>query len=119
MLSLEFSRIVLLASFLVVAVALSFKVLTLNSWKARVLEPTIRLSCTSLLMRHQRPTGAGLPRNDKPNVQADKEAYYAITPLRTFDWRETKPIKIRPFKPRYHLTMGQQSRLRVLSGMEG
>ncbi|OMP81850.1 hypothetical protein BK809_0006159 [Diplodia seriata] len=109
MLSLEFSRIVLLASFLVVAVALSFKVLTLASRKARVLEPTIRLSCTRLLMRHQRPTAAGLPNNDKPNVQANKEAYYAITPLRTFDWRETKPIKIRPFKPRYHLTMALEN----------
>lgn len=33
-------------------------------------------------------------------------AYYTIDPLPGFDWRSTPPIKIRPFKPNYHLTMG-------------
>jgi hypothetical protein len=29
-----------------------------------------------------------------------------ITPLTDFDWNTTEPTKIRPFKPKYHLTMG-------------
>jgi hypothetical protein len=24
-----------------------------------------------------------------------------------FDWRKTEPLKVRPFKPKYHLTMGE------------
>lgn len=33
-------------------------------------------------------------------------AYQNIEPLSDFDWASTPPIKIRPFKPKYHLTMG-------------
>jgi len=32
-----------------------------------------------------------------------------ILPLSDFDWRTTPPLKIRPFKPKYHLTMGIDS----------
>jgi hypothetical protein len=34
-------------------------------------------------------------------------AYHAIDPLPDFDWKSTPPIKLRPFKPKYHLTMGE------------
>jgi hypothetical protein len=34
-------------------------------------------------------------------------AYEAIEPLRNFDWKSTPPLKLRPFKPKYHLTMGK------------
>ncbi|KAK4964484.1 hypothetical protein LTR28_003696 [Elasticomyces elasticus] len=30
-------------------------------------------------------------------------------PLRDFDWKSTKPLKIWPFKPRYHLTMALEN----------
>jgi len=30
-----------------------------------------------------------------------------IEPLPDFDWKTTEPIKFRPFKPTYHITMGQ------------
>ncbi|KAF5878741.1 uncharacterized protein Bfra_000908 [Botrytis fragariae] len=30
----------------------------------------------------------------------------SITPLSDFDWRTTEPLKLRPFKPVYHMTMG-------------
>jgi hypothetical protein len=45
----------------------------------------------------------------KTRVEQDDPfaAYYAINPLSDFDWKSTPPIKIRPFKPRYHLTMGE------------
>ncbi|KAA8576691.1 hypothetical protein EYC84_006768 [Monilinia fructicola] len=32
-----------------------------------------------------------------------------IVPLPNFDWHTTEPLKIRPFKPVYHMTMGLQS----------
>ncbi|PSS12800.1 hypothetical protein M430DRAFT_124428 [Amorphotheca resinae ATCC 22711] len=35
-----------------------------------------------------------------------KDPTTEIIPLPDFDWRTTEPLKIRPFKPKYHLTMG-------------
>lgn len=32
--------------------------------------------------------------------------YEGIEPLTNFDWKKIEPLKIRPFKSRYHLTMG-------------
>jgi len=29
-----------------------------------------------------------------------------VEPLPNFDWKTTEPIKLRPFKPKYNLTMG-------------
>lgn len=37
------------------------------------------------------------------------KAYTDITPLLTFDWSTTKPLPIRPFKPKYHLTMALEN----------
>jgi hypothetical protein len=34
-------------------------------------------------------------------------AYQDIEPLHDFDWESTPPMKLRPFKPKYHLTMGK------------
>jgi hypothetical protein len=47
----------------------------------------------------------------KSSVKQDDPlaAYHAIDPLPDFDWESTPPIKIRPFKPKYHLTMGERS----------
>jgi hypothetical protein len=58
--------------------------------------------------------------NEKSGVEKDDPlaAYYAINPLPDFDWRATPPIKLRPFKPKYHLTMGEcrtRSRTRIPS----
>ena len=33
--------------------------------------------------------------------------YQDIEPLHDFDWESTPPLKLRPFKPKYHLTMGK------------
>lgn len=32
--------------------------------------------------------------------------YPPIEPLPHFDWKSEEPVKIRPFRPKYHLTMG-------------
>lgn len=36
----------------------------------------------------------------------EKNPYDAIEPLDDFDWTTTPPIKVWPFKPKYHMTMG-------------
>ncbi|KAF2843190.1 hypothetical protein M501DRAFT_925378, partial [Patellaria atrata CBS 101060] len=33
--------------------------------------------------------------------------YEDIQPLPNFNWKETEPLQLRPFKPKYHLTMGK------------
>lgn len=47
-------------------------------------------------------------KNEKDAAEQEDPfaAYQAIEPLQDFDWESTPPIKLRPFKPKYHLTMG-------------
>ncbi len=45
--------------------------------------------------------------NNEKAVSSDP--YADIEPLLEFDWSTTTPIKIRPFKPRYHLTMALET----------
>lgn len=33
----------------------------------------------------------------------------SIEPLSSFDWTAKEPLKMRPFKPKYHITMGKIS----------
>ncbi|KAH8645500.1 hypothetical protein BX600DRAFT_478233 [Xylariales sp. PMI_506] len=35
------------------------------------------------------------------------ESQLKIEPLKDFDWETTEPLKFRPFKPTYHITMGK------------
>ncbi|EDO02341.1 hypothetical protein SS1G_04817 [Sclerotinia sclerotiorum 1980 UF-70] len=43
--------------------------------------------------------------NEKASDSIDSQT---IVPLTDFDWRTTEPLKIRPFKPIYHMTMGMK-----------
>jgi len=50
--------------------------------------------------------------NDKkqaPEQEDALKAYQNIEPLQDFDLEFTPPMKLRPFKPKYHLTMGKRS----------
>jgi hypothetical protein len=38
-----------------------------------------------------------------------EDAYYNIEPLNDFDLETEVPIKARPFKPKYHMTMGNSN----------
>lgn len=38
--------------------------------------------------------------------KAELDFYEDIDPLHDFDWSSTDPARIRPFKPKYFLTMG-------------
>lgn len=42
----------------------------------------------------------------EPTLSAE---HHPIEPLPTFDWRNTQPLKLRPFSPKYHMTMGMHS----------
>jgi hypothetical protein len=42
------------------------------------------------------------------NDNLKKDPYSLINPLLNFAWQTTEPLKLRPFKPKYHLTMGMQ-----------
>ncbi|ORY10437.1 hypothetical protein BCR34DRAFT_566929 [Clohesyomyces aquaticus] len=44
----------------------------------------------------------------KHEIDAE-DAYYQIEPVSDFDLESTEPIKIRPFKPKYHLTMALEN----------
>ncbi|KAF2852978.1 hypothetical protein T440DRAFT_24353 [Plenodomus tracheiphilus IPT5] len=43
--------------------------------------------------------------SEKSESQFSIESYYAITPLPNFDITTEEPLKLRPFKPKYHMTM--------------
>lgn len=49
-------------------------------------------------------------RNDEKassiNKKDQTDPYSEIAPLPSFDWASTEPLKLRPFKKTYHLTMG-------------
>jgi hypothetical protein len=46
------------------------------------------------------------PPLKKPDHEYSADSYYAIEPLSTLDIATEEPIKARPYKPKYHLTMG-------------
>jgi hypothetical protein len=52
------------------------------------------------------------PNEEKkaPEQEDPLRAYQDIEPLHDFDWESTPPMKLRPFKPKYHLTMGKERR---------
>jgi hypothetical protein len=74
-----------------------------------VLATVLRLLYRYLQHRRTSITAKSLS-NDGKNAAEQEDplaAYDAIEPLKDFDWKTTPPLKLRPFKPRYHLTMGK------------
>ena len=57
-----------------------------------------------LRLRRRAISISGLVAEKK--VAPEEDPYNDIDPLRSFDWKSEEPIQIRPFKPKYHLTMG-------------
>lgn len=62
--------------------------------------------------RHPRPQKAATDdnkhaRHNAEEGSAEVASQPTIEPLRDFRWSETEPLAYRPFKPRYHLTMGE------------
>ncbi|KAL1957911.1 hypothetical protein VTO42DRAFT_5303 [Malbranchea cinnamomea] len=51
-------------------------------------------------------------RREQERLRKEKESLIfrpPIEPLKNFDWRATEPMKLRPYKPLYHLTMGLEN----------
>ncbi|KFY94168.1 hypothetical protein V498_04012 [Pseudogymnoascus sp. VKM F-4517 (FW-2822)] len=46
--------------------------------------------------------------NDKDALPGTPTILGPVETLISFDWKTTEPLKHRPFKPKYHLTMGRQ-----------
>jgi hypothetical protein len=46
------------------------------------------------------------PTKQKHTDGNPEDVYYNIEPLRDFDVDTEEPIKARPFKPKFHMTMG-------------
>lgn len=68
----------------------------------------IALGILLLWRRYSPSVGAASWRTrPKSAEQPEKDPYEAIEPLPKFDWASTEPIRIRPFKPKYHMTMGR------------
>ena len=58
------------------------------------------------------PNAAVLQSNEKKDAREQDDpmrAYHDIEPLHDLDWKATPPLKLRPFKPKYHLTMGKDA----------
>lgn len=69
------------------------------------------------LLRQRSRLRNAMVRPDEVASDQAKDVYTAIEPLLDFDWKSTQPIKLRPFKPKYHLTMGQSRSFGPLSSM--
>ena len=62
-----------------------------------------------LLWQGRRRTGSIVEDKALTNEKTEPNPYDDIEPLHNFDWSSTEPIKIRPFKPKYHLTMALEN----------
>ncbi|KAE8373372.1 hypothetical protein BDV26DRAFT_69155 [Aspergillus bertholletiae] len=61
-----------------------------------------------LVTRQKRSPSTGRVASDGQDVVEPKNCYPPVEPLPDFDWKTKEPIKLRPFKPKYHLTMSIQ-----------
>lgn len=56
----------------------------------------------TILRKNKCSAAAASNNTDDDDEQA---SYPPVEPLSDFDWKTKEPVKIRPFKPKYHLTM--------------
>ncbi|KAF2111707.1 hypothetical protein BDV96DRAFT_551399 [Lophiotrema nucula] len=55
------------------------------------------------------PSSYSTPPTPTKDATYSEESYHQIEPLTDFNLAATEPIKIRPFKPKYHLTMALEN----------
>ncbi|KAK4241195.1 hypothetical protein C8A03DRAFT_12527 [Achaetomium macrosporum] len=56
-----------------------------------------------------RPGTSSRGEREKTDENTKSELTSTIEPLRDFDWQVTRPLKLRPFKPTYNITMAIQA----------
>lgn len=66
---------------------------------------TIRYTFLNYIVSSLANTGQEPPKRLKKGSTLDAPGFPQVEPLMTFDWEKAEPLKIRPFKPKYHLTM--------------
>ncbi|KAK2731807.1 hypothetical protein FQN55_004443 [Onygenales sp. PD_40] len=80
---------------------------------ASQLSPMNLMILGSLVMmiwqRYDANKQAQINAKKKFNKLLDASDYPPIEPLENFQWEKTEPIKFRPFKPKYHLTMALET----------
>ncbi|KAL4916285.1 hypothetical protein BDW62DRAFT_106829 [Aspergillus aurantiobrunneus] len=63
----------------------------------------------AIYIRSKRNTDNGIKTptpTTETKTNAGSPSCFPITPLPEFNWETTEPLVLRPFKPKYHLTMG-------------
>ncbi|PGH35179.1 hypothetical protein GX50_01991 [[Emmonsia] crescens] len=68
--------------------------------------------CTLLVMvvqRHKSNKSAEIERQKKFDAILCTSDFAPVEPLQKFDWEKTEPLKLRPYKPKYHLTMALEN----------
>ncbi|RAL17462.1 heme-dependent oxidative N-demethylase family protein [Aspergillus homomorphus CBS 101889] len=80
--------------------------LTSSLWP--YLGAAIALLLTPRILARSNPDTKAQEKGKKTN---EAEAASEIEPLENFQWDQTEPLALRPFKPRYHITMGKSPNL--------
>ncbi|KAG5287455.1 DUF3445 superfamily domain-containing protein [Histoplasma capsulatum G186AR] len=62
-----------------------------------------------VLQRHKSNKRAEIERQKKFDAMLCTSDFPPVEPLRKFDWEKTEPLKLRPYKPKYHLTMALEN----------
>ncbi|EQL36244.1 hypothetical protein RJZ56_003501 [Blastomyces dermatitidis] len=62
-----------------------------------------------VVQRHRSNKRAEIERQKKFDAILCTSDFPLVEPLQKFDWEKTEPLKLRPYKPKYHLTMGLEN----------
>ncbi|OJD26666.1 hypothetical protein ACJ73_01949 [Blastomyces percursus] len=62
-----------------------------------------------VVQRHRSNKRAEIERQKKFDAILCTSAFPPVEPLQKFDWEKTEPLKLRPYKPKYHLTMALEN----------
>ncbi|KAA8629705.1 hypothetical protein SMACR_12077 [Sordaria macrospora] len=79
-----------------------------QTWTFATSSPFVNQDEKTPLIHDRGNTVSQRNENEKNGKTAQDEAP-KIVPLPDFNWKTTEPLKFRPFKPRYHITMALQN----------
>ncbi|KAJ5103104.1 hypothetical protein N7532_003633 [Penicillium argentinense] len=66
---------------------------------------SLLLFISTVILRRNHTT---VSRKHESHIVSETIGYPPVEPLRDFDWQKKEPVKIRPFKPKYNMTMSIQ-----------
>ncbi|PGH18047.1 hypothetical protein AJ79_00673 [Helicocarpus griseus UAMH5409] len=62
-----------------------------------------------IVQRYKSNKAAEIARQKEFEAMLSTSDYPPVEPLKNFNWEKTEPLKIRPYKPKYHLTMALEN----------